>query len=153
MPAHASPAMERTTASTIGAPGLASWRLMSVCSGVSSIRSTVTISTASDSRFRLSRNCHVATAIVQSRLKRVQLMFEDGRRFTALTFAAAFCGAVAAGPASAQVEARIHTSDDTLLRLGSYAFEGGETLTLTVGIGSGAARHPNDPPNMIWTIG
>jgi hypothetical protein len=80
-------------------------------------------------------------------------MFEDGRRFTALTFAAAFCGAVTAAPASAQVEARIYTSDDTLLRLGSYAFEGGETLTLTVGIGSGAARHPNDPPNTVWTIG
>src|SRR5215510_10820928 len=126
---------------------------MGVRSGVSSTRSTVTISAASDSRFRLSRNCHVATVIVRSRLRRVQLMFEHGRRFTALTFAAALCGAVAATPASAQVEARIYTSDDTLLRLGSFAFEGGETLTLTVGIGSGATRNPTDPPDMIWTIG
>src|SRR5262249_19373757 len=34
-----------------------------------------------------------------------------------------------------------------------FPFDGGQTLTLTVGIGSGATRHPNDPPNMIWTIG
>jgi len=80
-------------------------------------------------------------------------MFEDARRFTAWTFAAALSGAAVAAPASAQVEARIYTSDDTLLRLGSYAFEGGETLTLTVGIGSGATRNPTDPPDMIWTIG
>ena len=35
---------------------------------------------------------------------------------------------------------------DTLLSLGTYAFEGGKTLSLTVGIGSGAFRHPADRP-------
>src|SRR5262245_3857120 len=51
------------------------------------------------------------------------------------------------------ITARFLYSDDTLLSLGAYAFEGGKTLTLTVGIGSGAFRHPSDPPNVIWTVG
>ena len=49
--------------------------------------------------------------------------------------------------------ARYHYSDDTLLRIGQFTFEGGKTLNLTVGIGSGAFRHPDDPPNVIWTVG
>jgi hypothetical protein len=53
----------------------------------------------------------------------------------------------------ADVTTRIYTSDDTMLRLGSFSFEGGKTLNLSVGIGSGAFRHPNDPPNVIWTLG
>jgi hypothetical protein len=52
-----------------------------------------------------------------------------------------------------QIAARYLTSTDTLLTLGSYAFEGGRILDLTVGIGSGAFRHPNDPENVIWTVG
>jgi len=81
-------------------------------------------------------------------------MVENSRRRTACGLAAALAAlALVGSPASAEIETRIYTSDDTLLRLGSYAFEGGETLTLTVGIGSGATRHPSDPPNMIWTIG
>jgi len=51
------------------------------------------------------------------------------------------------------IAARFLYSDDTLLSLGAYAFEGGKTLNLTVGIGSGAFRHPSDPPNVIWTVG
>ncbi len=58
-----------------------------------------------------------------------------------------------AAPAAADVTIREHRSDDTLLILGTYSFEGGKTLNLTVGIGSGAFRGPNDPPNTIWTIG
>ena len=53
----------------------------------------------------------------------------------------------------AEITARYHYSDDTLLSMGSYTFEGGKTLYLTVGIGSGAFRHPNDPPNVLWTVG
>ena len=34
-----------------------------------------------------------------------------------------------------------------------YAFEGGKTLNLTVGIGSSAFRHQDDPPNVMWTLG
>src|SRR5262245_47487106 len=61
--------------------------------------------------------------------------------------------AVATPPAAAQIEARYYLSEDTLLRLGTYSFEGGKTLNLTVGIGSGAFRHPNDPPMVMWTVG
>jgi hypothetical protein len=63
-----------------------------------------------------------------------------------------FVLAVIAGAAAAEVEVRYYTSDDTLLRLGPYAFEGGKTLDLTVGIGSGAFRHPDDPANVVWTV-
>jgi hypothetical protein len=63
-------------------------------------------------------------------------------------------GLVASAAACADsIEARYLYSDDTLLSLGSYSFEGGKTLNLTVGIGSAAFRHPNDPPNVIWTVG
>ena len=48
---------------------------------------------------------------------------------------------------------RTYRSDDTLLRIGPYAFEGGKTLNLTVGIGSSAFRRADDPPNVIWTLG
>ncbi len=42
--------------------------------------------------------------------------------------------------------------DDPILRLGTFAFDGGKTLNLTVGIGSGAFRAPSDPPNLFWTV-
>ena len=55
--------------------------------------------------------------------------------------------------AAADITTREHTSNDTLLTLGPYAFNGGKTLNLSVGIGSSAFRGPNDPPNVIWTLG
>lgn len=68
--------------------------------------------------------------------------------------AAALVGAAIAGQAAAaEVTIREYRSDDTLLMLGSYAFETGKTLNLTVGIGSAAFRYPNDPPNVMWTLG
>ncbi len=68
---------------------------------------------------------------------------------------AAFLGyvAVSSPMLAADVSVREYRSDDTLLTLGSYTFEGGKTLPLTVGIGSGAFRHPGDPSNVMWTIG
>jgi hypothetical protein len=51
------------------------------------------------------------------------------------------------------VTIRSHVSDDTLLGIGSVAFDGGKTLNLTVGIGSGAFRAPSEPPSMLWTLG
>src|SRR5438874_725120 len=73
------------------------------------------------------------------------------RTFAACVTAAAF---MTSGPfAAADIQARFLYSDDTLLRIGPYTFEGGKTLNLTVGIGSAAFRHPNDPPNVIWTLG
>ena len=63
-------------------------------------------------------------------------------------------GALTAGPAAAnEIQARYYTSTDTLLHIGQFTFEGGKTLNLTVGIGSGAWRGPNDPANVIWTVG
>jgi hypothetical protein len=66
--------------------------------------------------------------------------------------AAFFFGVLAASPAGA-ADVRFIYSDDTLLTLGTYTFEGGKTLNLTVGIGSAAFRHPSDPPNVVWTLG
>jgi hypothetical protein len=59
---------------------------------------------------------------------------------------------IAASVADAEVTIREHLSGDTLLILGTYAFDGGKTLDLTVGIGSGAFRAVDDPPNTIWTV-
>jgi hypothetical protein len=58
-----------------------------------------------------------------------------------------------AAAGAAELQARFYYSDDTLLSIGSFTFEGGKTLNLTVGIGSAAFRGPNDPPNVIWTLG
>ena len=63
-------------------------------------------------------------------------------------------GALIAGPVAAEdIQTKFYTSDDTLLRIGPFTFEGGKTLNLTVGIGSGAWRGPKDPANVIWTVG
>ncbi len=68
--------------------------------------------------------------------------------------AALILGSLIAGPAAADdIQAKFYTSDDTLLRIGQFTFEGGKTLNLTVGIGSGAWRGPKDPANVIWTVG
>ena len=55
--------------------------------------------------------------------------------------------------AASEIEIRDLHSDDTLLTMAPYRFENGRILNLSVGIGSGAFRHPDDPPNVIWTIG
>jgi hypothetical protein len=55
--------------------------------------------------------------------------------------------------AQSNVTVRTYSSDDTLLRIGRYAFAGGKTLDLSVGIGSAAFHHPKDPPNVLWTLG
>ena len=60
---------------------------------------------------------------------------------------------LAISTAYADVTIREYLSEDSLLVLGSQEFDGGKTLNLTVGIGSGAFRAPSDPPNVIWTIG
>jgi hypothetical protein len=63
-------------------------------------------------------------------------------------------GIAMAAPAMAdEVTIRNHLSDDTLLRIGPFAFAGGKTLNLTVGIGSSAFRRPDDPGNVLWTLG
>ncbi|MPZ40711.1 MAG: esterase-like activity of phytase family protein [Rhizobiales bacterium] len=70
------------------------------------------------------------------------------------SLAALILGSLIAGPAAAEdIQARYYLSDDTLLRIGQFTFDGGKTLNLTVGIGSAAWRGPNDSANVIWTVG
>ncbi|MFN8723341.1 MAG: esterase-like activity of phytase family protein [Rhodospirillales bacterium] len=65
----------------------------------------------------------------------------------------AAAAAIALATAAQAQEIVVHTHrDDPILRLGTFAFEGGRTLSLTVGIGSGAFRAPSDPPNIFWTV-
>jgi hypothetical protein len=40
----------------------------------------------------------------------------------------------------------------TPLTLGSVAFEGGRSITFSIGIGSGAFRGRHDPPDVVWTV-
>ena len=37
--------------------------------------------------------------------------------------------------------------------MGRHRFDNGRIINLSVGIGSGAFRHPDDPPNVFWTVG
>jgi hypothetical protein len=46
----------------------------------------------------------------------------------------------------------LEAPDDPMLRLGSFAFEGGRTLELSVGIGSGAYRRPTDRPDIVYFL-
>jgi hypothetical protein len=73
------------------------------------------------------------------------------RSLRACGIAALLCGSAVPSYGDA-IEAR-YFNDNGMLSFGSYAFEAGRTLELTVGIGSGAFRHPSDPPNVIWTVG
>lgn len=64
-----------------------------------------------------------------------------------------FLGALLlATAAHAQVKVEVYTSDDPQLSLGEFAFQGGKTLKLTNGIGSGAFRFPKDPDTIIYTV-
>jgi hypothetical protein len=60
---------------------------------------------------------------------------------------------LAASAVASDISVRDMRSDDTLLMMERHRFDNGRTLNLSVGIGSGAFRHPDDPPNVIWTIG
>jgi hypothetical protein len=66
--------------------------------------------------------------------------------------AAALILSTAAAMAS-DISVRDLRSDDTLLNLGRHRFDNGRIVNLSVGIGSGAFHHPDDPPNVIWTVG
>ncbi len=54
---------------------------------------------------------------------------------------------------ASDISVREYRSDDTLLQMGQHRFDNGRIVNLSVGIGSGAFRHPDDPPAVIWTIG
>ncbi len=68
-------------------------------------------------------------------------------------FAASALALVLAAPAVAQIQIEQFTSTDQVLSLGSFAFQGGKTLNLTVGIGSGGFRRPSDPAFQAWVVG
>ncbi|MDF2118687.1 esterase-like activity of phytase family protein [Roseiarcaceae bacterium H3SJ34-1] len=57
--------------------------------------------------------------------------------------------------ASAQtIETRVlTTSDPKIVTSKAVELPNGKSLVITVGVGSGAARHRNDPPDVVWTIG
>ena len=68
---------------------------------------------------------------------------------TGIALAAVLISSIAAEAADFQVL----TSKDPKLAWKSVELPGGKTATYTLGIGSGAYRHPSDPPNVIWTVG
>ena len=70
------------------------------------------------------------------------------RLFPALAISALFGAAL---PACAQT-IQTYTSNDPALALKQVSFEGGKTLDLSVGIGSGAFRRADEPDNLFWTI-
>ena len=55
-------------------------------------------------------------------------------------------------PALAAPEITVLTSEDPALRLGRFAFPGGRTLELSVGIGSAAYHRPGDPGDIVYTL-
>jgi hypothetical protein len=73
---------------------------------------------------------------------------------TPRTLAAIAAGliAIAATAAFSADQITVLTSNDSMLKLRPVAFEGGRTLELTVGIGSGAFRHPDAPRDIIQTV-
>ena len=95
-----------------------------------------------------SSSCHGRPPIVpRPKGHAVAMLFRIG-------FASVLASVALIAPASAgEISVRVHRSDDTLLRIGPYSFPGGKTLNLTVGIGSSAFRSPNDPSNVLWTLG
>jgi hypothetical protein len=58
------------------------------------------------------------------------------------------------GSAAAEAaDVEMLASKDPKLAWKSVALPGGKTVNYSLGIGSGAFRHPADPPNVIWTVG
>src|SRR5262245_28686633 len=76
-----------------------------------------------------------------------------GRTSAALVGIAIMAGSPWLASAQSNISIRTYKSDDTLVRIGPFAFEGGKTLDLSVGIGSAAFHHPKGPANVIWTLG
>lgn len=61
---------------------------------------------------------------------------------------------LAAAPAFAQsIQVQVLSSTDPKLAMPALTLPNGKPANYTIGIGSGAFRHPSDPDNVIWTIG
>jgi hypothetical protein len=66
---------------------------------------------------------------------------------------ASLASVLLAVPAVAQtIETQVLTAADTK-PWRTVQLPNGKSVTFTLGVGSGAARHRNDPPNVVWTIG
>lgn len=61
--------------------------------------------------------------------------------------------AVMASSSALALEVKFLGSSDPALKMAPITAPDGKVLNYTVGIGSGAFRHPSDPPNVIWTVG
>ena len=63
-------------------------------------------------------------------------------------------GALMIGLATAQAaDFTVIESKDPKLHFKTITLPDGKSVTYTHGVGSGAFRHPSDPPNVIWTVG
>lgn len=69
-----------------------------------------------------------------------------------VALASAICTMLAALPAAA-LEVSVLGAEGEGLRMSPVALPGGKMSDYTLGIGSGAFRHPSDPANVIWTVG
>jgi hypothetical protein len=67
--------------------------------------------------------------------------------------AASLLALVAAAPALALDIEVLKPAADPAQVMAPIAMPGGKVLNYTIGIGSGAFRHPGDPANVIWTVG
>jgi hypothetical protein len=54
---------------------------------------------------------------------------------------------------AAAMDVTVLTQNDPAQRMAPITMPGGKVLNYTVGIGSGAFRHPSDPGNILWTVG
>lgn len=55
-------------------------------------------------------------------------------------------------PALAAPEITVLTSEDPILGLGRFTFQGGKTMELSVGIGSAAYHRPGDPADIVYML-
>ena len=76
----------------------------------------------------------------------------DSRNLRAASIAALLVGFASAAAVAGEQSVTQLNGSDAMLTLGTVAFQGGRTVTFNLGIGSGAFRHPSDPPNVIVTI-
>ncbi|GAB4371474.1 MAG: esterase-like activity of phytase family protein [Kiloniellaceae bacterium] len=63
-------------------------------------------------------------------------------------------GLIAFAPAAAAfaMDMKLLTTDDPLADWRSVTYPGGKSMAFTIGLGSGAFRHPGDPANVIYTV-
>ncbi len=76
-----------------------------------------------------------------------------GMRHVAAATAGFALANLALASIAAAADFQVLSSDDPKLEWKSVELPDGKRATYTVGIGSGAFRHPTDPADVIWTVG